>query len=191
MSSFDYFATSDESVSIIRALTMEGFKIVVEPGPTDTPKAITFEVVDSTLVSILEQAPVFYLSGPFTRFGVAFSQHKTGTAKGKYYVDNLTQGPLLTGLTSRINLVKGARRLLPGRFSYEDAYKNPETNEWEKATPEVKAAFRQVVSVVKDHCPRFTYKPGIEIYIGPEALALLQADAVHIVENQIVAGGVA
>ena len=36
---------------------------------------------------------------------------------------------------------------------------------------------------------RFTYKPGVEIYIGPEARARLESKAVHIVENQIVPGG--
>ena len=96
---------------------------------------------------------------------------------------------VLKGHTSRINLVDGANQLLPGRFSYQDAYRNPETNAWEEPGPDVKAAFKRIVSIVKTQWPRFAYKAGVEIYIGPEARARLESKAVHIVENQIVPGG--
>jgi hypothetical protein len=189
MRAIDYFASFAESVSIVRALTTEGIRIIVEPQLSDTPEATTFEVVDDALVSILERAPVFYLAGSFTRFGVAFLQLKEGIAKGKYSIDPLTQGPILKGLASRINLVEGTERLLPGRFSYQKSYRNPNTNEWEKPSAEVRTAFRRIVAIVKEHCPSFLYKPETEIFIAPEARARLQAGAVHIVENQIVPGG--
>lgn len=53
----------------------------------------------------------------------------------------------------------------------------------------MKAAFKRIVSIVKTRCPRFAYKPGVEIYIAPQARARLESKAVHIVENQIVLGG--
>jgi hypothetical protein len=189
MNCIDYFATLDESLEIVGVLTKEGMTLTVEPQLADTPEAITFATVDDAVARILERAPVFYLSGPFTRFAVPFFQLAEGSAKGKYAIDADTQGPLLKGLASRINLVDGAHRLLPGRFSYRDEYRNPETNKWEKPSPEVKAAFKNIVSIVKTRCPRFTFKPGVDIFIGPEARARLESKAVHIVENQIVAGG--
>lgn len=135
MKCIDYFATSEESLEIVRALTREGLTIIVEPQLSDTPQATTFATVDDALARILERAPVFYLSGPFTHFGVPFSQLESGEAAGKYAIAWHTQGPLLKGHTSRINLVDGANQLLPGRFSYQDAYRNPETNAWEEPAP--------------------------------------------------------
>lgn len=189
MNCIDYFATFEESLEIIRDVTREGLKIIVEPQLADKPEAANFATVDDAVARILERAPSFYLSGPFTRFEVAFFQLKEGLAKGKYAIDVGTQGPLLEGLASRINLVDGEHRLLPGQFSYEDAYRNPETKAWEKPSPELKAAFKAIVSIVKKRCPRFVYKPNVDIYIGPEARARLESKAVHIVENQIVVGG--
>jgi len=107
----------------------------------------------------------------------------------KYAISALVQGPLLKGRVSRINFVDGAHRLLAGRFSFQDAYENPETKEWEKARPEVKAAFKTIVSIVKTRCPRFELKPGVEIFLGPEARTRLESKTVHIVENQIIPGG--
>ena len=78
MTSIDYFATFEESVEIVRALTKDGFRIIVEPQLADAPEAITFTSVDETLTSILSHAPVFYLAGPFTRFDVAFTQLEGG-----------------------------------------------------------------------------------------------------------------
>jgi hypothetical protein len=188
VNTIDYFATFEESLEIVRALTGEGLTII---GPllSDTPTATTFATVDDTVARHLAQAPAFYLSGPFTRFPIPFFQLKSGEATGKYAISALTQGPLLQGRLGRINLVDGAHRLLAGRFSFQDAYENPETNAWEKASPEVKAAFKTIVSIVKARCPRFAYKPGVDIFLGPEARTRLESKAVHIVDNQIIPGG--
>jgi len=189
MNCIDYFATFEESLEIVRALMKEGMTIVVELELAESPVATTFPHVDDTAARILARATSFYVSGPFTRFDIAFFQLESGSAKGRYAIDAEAQGPLLKGPASRINLVDGQHPLLPGRFSYRDAYRNPETKAWEKASAEVKAAFKTIVSIVKARCPHFTCKPSVEIYIGPEARARLESKAVHIVENQIIPGG--
>jgi hypothetical protein len=188
VNTIDYFATFEESLEIVRALTEEGLTII-DPRVSDTPTATTFATFDDTVARHLEQAPAFFLSGPFTRFPIPFFQLESGEAAGKYAISGLVQGPVLKGRVSRINLVDGEPRLLAGRFSYQDQYRNPETNVWEKASPEVKAAFKTIVSIVKTRCPRFAFKPGVDIFIGPEARTRLESKAVHIVENQIVPGG--
>ena len=188
MNNIDYFATFEESLEIVRALMAEGLTIV-DPVLVDTPVARTFATFDDTLARHLERVPSFYLSGPFTRFPVQFSQLKSGTAAGKYTINDLAQGPLLQALVGRINLVDDAHMLLPGHFSFQDAYRNPETNVWEKSSPEVNAAFKTIVSIVKARCPRFAYKPGVQIFLGPEARTRLESKAVDIVENHIVPGG--
>lgn len=188
MNNIDYFATFEESLEIVRALTAEGLTII-DPRVSDTPVATTFATVDDPVARHLELAPSFYLSGPFTRFPVQFSQLKSGEATGKYAINAAAQGPLLQGLVGRINLVDGEHLLLPGHFSFDDQYRNPETNAWEKASPEVKSAFKAIVSIVKKRCPRFEYAPGVHIFLGPDARARLESKAVHIVDNQIIPGG--
>lgn len=189
MPSFDYFATFDESISMLRELTAQGFQVIVEPHLSDEPKAPTFDQVTDELVEILRVGPAFYLAGLFTRSPVQFDQLKEGPAAGKYAVDLLTQGPIMQGRIGRTNLVDGVNTLLPGRISYQHAYRNPETGEWEKPSAEVKAAFQQAALIIKKLCVRHQCSPGIDIFIGPEALALLKSAKVRIIDNQIVPAG--
>ena len=189
MRSFDYFATFDESISILRDLCAQGFKVVAEPYLFDEPKAPIFDEVTDELVELLRVAPAHYLAGAFTRFPVQFMQLKEGPNAGKYSINLLVQGPLIQGLLSRINPVDHVQRLLPGQISHQDAYKNPETNAWDKPAPDLKAAFRQAVSTIKKRCIRYTYKPGIDIFIGTEACEVLKSGKVQIKDSQIIPAG--
>ncbi|MEO8845445.1 MAG: hypothetical protein ABI591_34145 [Kofleriaceae bacterium] len=80
MSQIEYFATFDESIEILRALTVEGLRVIVELELANTPHATTFTSVDDDVVRILERAPVFFLRGAFTHNDVAFMQLSGGTA---------------------------------------------------------------------------------------------------------------
>jgi hypothetical protein len=85
--------------------------------------------------------------------------------------------------------VDGLQTLLPGRISHQEAYRNPETGEWEKPSPELKVWYRQAVATIKKLCVRYQYKPDTEMFIGPEALELLRSGKVKIIDAQVVAGG--
>lgn len=183
MPSFSYFSTFDESIKILRDLCEQGFRIIAEPEPFDEPKASSFDAVTDDLVSILKIAPSFYLAGDFTRFPAQFFHLKSGSFAGKYVINLQAQGPLLKSMIGRVNVVDGLQRLLPGDISYQPEYENPETNQWEKASPEVKAAYRKAVSVIKKRCVR--YKAGIEILIGPEALKLFESGEAQIKDPHI------
>ncbi len=185
MRSFDYFATFDESVTILGDLFAQGLTLVAQPAPFDEPKAPTFDSVSDKLVEMLRYAPGFFLAGPFTKFPIQFSLLKSGPSAGKYVVDLLTQGPLMQGLIARINTVDGIEELLPGRISYQDAYKNPTTGEWERPSAELKAAFKLAVSAIKKRCLRHKIADA-EIFIGPAALELLENGQAQIDDSQIV-----
>jgi hypothetical protein len=178
MPSFEYFATFEESVGILRDLCEEGFRIVAEPGHFDTPKAPIFDSVTGELVDLLEKAPGFYLAGSFTRFPVQFSHLTSGPSSGKYAINLMAQGPLMQSMIGRVKSVDGRPTLLAGDTSYQEAYRNPETNEWEKASPELKAAYRKAVSIIKKRCVR--YKGRAEIFICPMALKLFEKGEVQI-----------
>jgi hypothetical protein len=180
MGTIEYFAKFDESIEILRVLTAEGLRVIVEPELADRPDAKTFTSVDETVAHILEQAPGFFLAGPFTRQDVAFTQLSGGTAKGKFAINWLAGGPILQCLAARLGEIDGVPCLLPGDFSYQDAYRNLETNAWEKPTSELKAAFRKITSLVKTRCPPFEYKPGSKVFIAPKARAMLEAKTVTI-----------
>ncbi|MEO8845444.1 MAG: hypothetical protein ABI591_34140 [Kofleriaceae bacterium] len=180
MSQIEYFATFDESIEILRALTAEGLQIIVEPELADTPHATSFTSVDDIVKGILALAPGFFLAGPFSRDDIAYSQLTGGTAKGKFAIDPLAGGPLLQCLAARVREVDGAPCLLPGYFSYQDAYLNLRSNEWEKPTAELKGAFRKITSLVKSRCPAFEYKVGSTVFIAPKARAMLEANTVTI-----------
>ena len=180
MTAFEYFSTFDESIDILRALTDEGMRLILEPELADTPHATTYAFIDEAVTRSLERAPVFFLAGPFTRYDIAFTQLTEGTAKGKYFIDVLAGGPILQCLVARVREDDGAPCLLPGDFSYQPLYRNLETNEWEKPTAELKAAFRKITALVKARCPAFSNKPGSKIYISPKARAMLEANTVTI-----------
>jgi hypothetical protein len=180
MSMIEYFATFDESIEILRALTAVGLQLIVQPEFADTPNARTFTSVGDTVTRILERAPVFFLAGPFTRQDVVFTQLSGGTANGKFAINWLAGGPILKCLVARVGEVDDAPCLLPGYISYQDAYRSLETNEWEKPTAELKAAFRKITSLVKTRCPTFEYKPGSNVFIAPKARAMLDANAATI-----------
>lgn len=170
---FEYFATFEESMSIVDDLCRQGFTIIVEPRLVDEPKARSFDHVTPELTAVLEQAPNFYLSGSFTTFPVQFERPREGAGAGKYMVDQLTLGPIMQGLVARINVVSGVRRLLPGDISYQDAYRHPDTGEWVKPSSELKAAHRQAVATIKKRCVRHEYSTGEAIFIAGDALELL------------------
>lgn len=187
MPSFDFFATFEESIAITSDLVPHGFKVVPEADLPREPKANVFEAVTPDLVEMLRRGPSHYLMGAFTRFPIQFHAVKDGT----YVIDLLEQGPLIQALLGRTNVVNGQLRLLAGSYSHQRQYRNPDTKIWENASPEIKAAYRQVVTVVKQHCKPHMYKPNIKIFIAPKALEMLQSGEATIIENQIVPGGAA
>lgn len=185
MRSFDYFSTFDESLAILGDIFAQGLTLVSQPELFDEPKAPIFDSVSDKLVGTLRYAPGCFLAGPFTKFPIQFSLLKSGPSAGKYAVDLLTQGPLMQVLIARINTVDGVEKLLPGHISYQDAYKNPATGEWEKPSAELKAAFKLAVSAIKKRCLRHKIADA-EIFIGPAALELLENGEVQIDASQII-----
>lgn len=180
MSDIEYFSTFDESVEIIRSLIGEGLSIIVEPELVDAPRVMMFRSVDADVARILERAPGFYISGPFTRHNISFTQLTEGAARGKYFINALAGGPILQCQTARIDEVDGSQCLLPGNFSYQDAYRNPDTGEWEKPTAELKEAFRRIAALVRSRCPPFALKAGAKVFISPQARTMLETKAVTI-----------
>lgn len=178
MASFRYHGSLEDSAEILSILCAQGFGVVVEPAPSETPDAKVFAVVDDELRAILRRAPGFYLTGPFARFPIQFRRIAAGPAAGKFVIDLLTQGPLMQCLASRINVVDGRPTLLAGDVSYQDAYLNPETRAWEKATPALKAAYKTAVATIKRRMVKLP--ADARVFLTPAALAALERGDVRL-----------
>jgi hypothetical protein len=183
---FDYFATFNESMSVLSDLCTRGMKVIPEPHLFDEPKARVFETVTKELTDMLEASPGFYLAGPFTIFPVQFLQLREGAGAGKFMIDSMTMGPLLIGELSRITSINGEEQILPGRISHHRTYRNPETDKWEKASRDVIAGFKLCVRTIQQRCVHYEQRPGVLIVIGRDALDLLKSGEVRIDEAQII-----
>jgi hypothetical protein len=172
MPNFVYFAILDESISILRDLCLQGFRIIAQSGPVDRPSLPSFDTVTSELEAILRATPTFYLAGSFTRFPVQFNLLSKKSDAPEYLINHLVEGPLMQGMVGRLKSVNGVPKLLPGSISYQKEYQNPETGQWHEPSPEVLAAFKKAVALMKKHWVPLKDVPGA--VIAPEALKLLQ-----------------
>src|SRR5262249_52971347 len=145
VASFYYSATLDESLTILRDLCARGFVLIADD-TYDEPAAPQYTEVNDELMERLRRGPVFFLTGAFTRFPVAFKRLGGGPAEGRYVVDIFTQGPVLQGAVARINVVEGIPTALPGGVTCRSTFRNPETGEREKVSDEARAAYRRAVS---------------------------------------------
>jgi hypothetical protein len=176
--SFKYFATLEESLAIVGSLLDQELTVIAEPSPFERPDAPEFSEVNDELVRIVNLNPSFFLRGRFTRFQVAFLRCQNGPAAGKYLIDFITAGPLLRCTLSRIGTMDGSRYVLPGTISYQKSYKNPETGEWDRATTELKTAYKKAIASIKRSCPELEQRRGV--FIAKEARALADAGEVAI-----------
>jgi hypothetical protein len=177
---FYYIATFEESMIMLEKIFKEGFRVI--PNQTyEQPHANEYNFVTDELTKLLHDGPGIYLSGPFTRFSPCFQHLDSGPASGKYVIDLLTQGPLLQALLARLNYVQGVPTLLLGFVSCQKEFKNPENGRLEPASPEVKGAYRLVVSTMKKSLMKHALAK--EFPIGSEALQLVQEGKAVIKET--------
>ena len=165
-------------MSILRALFGQGFGAVVQPAPFDTPHAPEFFEVTDELVRVMQINPSFFLRGPFTTFPVQFLHFDSGPAAVEYVIDGLTAGPLMQSMVSRIEIMKGKHMVMPGTISYQKSYKNPQTNDWDAPTGELKQAYHKAVATIKKTCKPLKDRP--DIFIASEARMLAEKGEVEI-----------
>src|SRR5262245_9363678 len=112
MPSFNFYATFDESLDIVRDFCAQGLSIIPYSGLYDEAAAPRFESVSDELLRHFRTGPVFYIAGPFTHSPICFRQLKNGANAGKYRIDESSDGPLLQASIARVNVVDGKPRLL-------------------------------------------------------------------------------
>ncbi len=79
----------------------------------------------------------------------------------------------MQSIIGRLKVVDGSPKLLPGHISHQKLYRNPKTDAWEGPSPELMAAYRKAVSIIKKRCKPVKERSGK--FIAPEALKLLDS----------------
>jgi hypothetical protein len=152
MRHLDYYATLEESLAILDELCTQNYKVIAQPGFFDKPDAPVFERVDEQLREIVKIS--------------------AGPNAGKYFINSGTQGPLIEMRLARVNPVDGVQRALAGQIGHKSAYRNPETNQMEPPSEELKTAFKKAVSIIKKRGVTYQSERG-KILVAPAALELL------------------
>jgi hypothetical protein len=182
MPAFYHCATFDESIAMLRDLCAQGYQIIAG-GPYDEPSAPQYDRVTDQLLEQLRVGPAYYVAGSFTRFPVQLRRLDGGPAAGKCIVDALTEGPVLEGLLARVRTVDGKETTIPGYVSHQPQYRHPESDQWEKAPSDLKAAYKRAVSIMKKH---LVNSELAKVPIGREVLKLAQEGKVLLRDHYTV-----
>lgn len=180
MASFEYYATFDESIEILRDLMNEHDLFVIpDRRAFDEPEAETYNTVNDALVAELRKRRAVFLGGNFTRNPMGVKKFNSGPYKGKYYVSEGIGGPVLQFILAVVNVVDNIPTLVPGSLSYIRYYYDTSTEEYEAAPPELQKAHKDIVRTMRKHLVSVKHD-GKNIFIGPGALKQLQAGQVRI-----------
>lgn len=170
MPSFYYFASLERSLEMLDELCGLGFRVIPNKLYSE-PQVKFYDRVDQELVGLLTEGPGFYLAGPFTLYPPSLRRLPSGPAEGRYLVQPLTQGPLLQGLLGRCNIIDGHPTLLLGDLGYQAQYREPLTDRWDKASTELKTAYRTALSTMKVRLKKHDATGGFLTH--PDALSLI------------------
>jgi hypothetical protein len=170
MASFQYFATLEESLSILDALAKRDLRLIPDPGSFDEPRAPSYDQVTEEVREILGQRPLVYFTGSFCKYPPVLRPLTTGPMAGKYAIAQLEGGPLFQMLVSSARPYDGHLTLIGGDLSHQSYFKNPETGALEDVSADVRAAFKAAVAVMKKHLVQ--RELGGKLWIGPEAWQL-------------------
>jgi hypothetical protein len=161
--SFRYFATIEDSFVILRDVCDRGLRVVVDRGPDESN---VFESVSDELMTILRDAPSFYLAGAFTPSPIQLDQIATHVARGQ----------LLQATVGRVGIVDGKSTLVPGEITHQSRYRNPKTDQLEPASKALISAYTLAALTTRNRCTRYS----MQIFIAPDAMGLFQRGQVAI-----------
>lgn len=187
MPDFSYYATFDESINILRDLVEQcGVKLIPDLGAFPDPNAPVFDAVTNEVIEQLRRRRVVFLAGSFTRHPAKMRRLESGPNAGTYYISIPEGGPLLQMTLATVNPVDGKPTLISGMVSHQKRYQDPVTGHSEPASEEVSQAFKEIIATMKKRL--VAHQLAMKIWIGPEALALLQQGEARISDRGVIQG---
>jgi hypothetical protein len=137
------------------------------------------ELDDRSWKMFKERRNLFIWSTKFSATPPAFLQIDGGPETGKYLIDETGGGPSLRLVFPACYREKGKVNLASGMLSYQVQTRNPATDKWEKATPELKQGFKEILAIVKKHLVRCKTYPDIWIGQDGEHLHEMNQAIIH------------
>jgi hypothetical protein len=180
MRELQHYAVREEGLEMA-ADVVETHHLKVTPERTmlSEPRLETFDRFGPEVARHVEgSGRTLFLDGPFTKHPLKFDRLASGRGAGTYYVD-FHVGPRLRWFLPG-ETVTEPPSLVPGSISLLRAYLDPKTGAWEPPSPELLAAFKDVVATIKKHLVSVVVRKGDKIWVGRETKRLLDAGKVII-----------
>lgn len=176
MAEFVYGGNWEDSWSIVDALLERDDLALLADLVYQEPRPIYLSAFrdNSELQSQLKERRWFYIAGKkFSHHPPQFVRREGGSAAGTYWIDNNKGGPFLSLTLPACYIENGITMIGSGSLVYYDEYRNPKTGQWEKPSPALISAYKEIKALLKKYLVRHKLPCGF-IWIGRNALSMLQ-----------------
>jgi hypothetical protein len=167
MPQFDYLGSWEDSWKIVGTLLERPATVLFLDCWYERPEPLRIVQLGEAEKQLIRQWRGLYIwATDFSRFPLQFSR-----ATRLYRISSNEGGPCLNFSVPACYERDGTVNLALGIFTHSREYLNPETGEWELATPSVTRAYKEILDLIKQHLVRHKFhKP---IWIGRHALDLV------------------
>jgi hypothetical protein len=177
MADLQHYALFDESLDILRELMGHGLAVIPEEPVLAEPALARYERYSEEVAEKLRKYPCLLLEGPFTKHPLQFHRRSSGSAIGTYFAQQ-SVGPRIRWCLPGMDM--SDRTVTPGSVSHQSSYLDLRTRQWEPASQELKAAFKDVVAIFKRHMVRMPCNTGERIWVGKAAKQAVEQGTARI-----------
>jgi hypothetical protein len=179
MAQFDFLGSWNDSWDIVAAILENKDLRLVPDLRYDKPEPLFATALDDSLKAmLLDRGNGFLWSTRFSRYPPVMGRIEGGEAAGKYTVSLTRGGPYLRLGLPFCYEEGGVINLAAGSLYYPSWFLNPEATVSEKASPELRAGFKDVKAVIRRHLVRLKSRP--DIWSGREASRLVEGGRARV-----------
>jgi hypothetical protein len=169
-----FLGTELDSFKILSAITLAGDVELYLDATYDSPIAQAVRELDeASIANILKVRSLFICLNPYSIYGPQLFQIKSGSAAGKFAIDEIAGGPLYSLILPANFEERGKHNISCGMFSPPAKWLNPLTNCLEEPNDWVIQGYKEIVRRMKSVVvPHHFHK---RIWAGPDAIALIES----------------
>jgi hypothetical protein len=173
MMEYSFVGTWNDSWTILDAILQgDGLSLIPDLNYVNPEPTYSKVLNDRLKAMLLERRHLFIWGAAFSLFPPLIKRIDEGIKAGKYFVSATEGGPVLELTLPACYEGQGILNLGPGTLFCPRKTFDPATNIGHNPSVELRAGFREVRNRMKRSLVR--YKPCPEIWIGQEAIGLLE-----------------
>lgn len=181
MSQFSFLGTWKDSWAILDSILEGEDSSLIPDLKYAQPEPLCVRVLDDDVKDTLMHCRNLFIWGKtFSSFPPFLQRIPDGINAGKYFLEIAKGGPGLELTLPPCYTEDKVLNLGPGTLSYQRQWFNPEANAWQKPTEQVKAAFKEVTTRIKRHLVRYPRSGQREVWIGHDAVQLVESKEARI-----------